>query len=188
MGSTGAKNGYHNLIHGLHVMKECFSAIMFYGTTINRREARSLLIAGLVHDLNHPGKRFLDEYNVSNTIDSFKANCHESDRSEIEAISHIIRFTQYPHLPEEKLSRNLLGDIIRDADLSQVFFDSNRWIQEVIIGLSAEWNMPPLQLLNNQLNFIKGIRWKTEWAELTYPIEVRRKKIAQICDWIEIAS
>ena len=67
--------------------------------------------------------------------------------------------------------------IIRDANVAQAF--STTWIQQVIFGLSKEWNKDPTKILAAQCPFLSNLDFSTEWAQQRYPERVVKAKIAE---------
>ena len=82
---------------------------------------------------------------------------------EIEAL---IEATQYPYkIGSHRL--DLLGKIIRDADLAQAL--SPVWIQQVVIGLAQEWGVKSLEILRTQVSFLAALSFHTRWARQLFP-------------------
>ena len=99
-----------------------------------------------------------------------------TDRPFLLEIEALIGTTQYPYkIGSEKL--DLLGKIIRDADLAQAL--SSVWIQQVVIGLAQEWGVTPLEALRKQVPFLAGLRFSTEWAGELFPPEFVQAKIEE---------
>ena len=95
-------------------------------------------------------------------------------RSQIEAL---IEATHYPYkIGSDKL--DLLGQIIRDADLAQAL--SPAWIQQVVFGLAQEWEVSPLEVLKGQLSFLAGLSFSTCWAQQLFPQELIQAKIEEV--------
>src|ERR1700745_907355 len=72
---------------------------------------------------------------------------------------------------------DLLGYIIRDADLAQVL--SPVWIQQVVIGLAEEQEVKPLEVLTAQVSFLAALRFNTDWAPQLFPPEFVQAKIEE---------
>ena len=84
------------------------------------------------------------------------------DRALLPEIEALIEATHYPYkIESDKL--DLLGQIIRDADLAQAL--SPVWIQQIVIGLAQEWRSTPLQVLEAQVPFFTALRFTTPWAQ-----------------------
>ena len=100
-----------------------------------------------------------------------------ADRAFQPEIEALIEATQYPNkIGSEKL--DLLGRIIRDADLAQAL--SPTWIQQVIIGLAAEWGVHPIEVLRVQASFLAGLSFHTRWARQLFPQELIQAKIEEV--------
>jgi hypothetical protein len=100
-----------------------------------------------------------------------------ADRAFLPEIEALIEVTQYPYkIGSEKL--DLLGRIIRDADLAQAL--SPAWIQQVVIGLAQEWRVQPLDVLKSQASFLAGLSLNTSWARQMFPQELIRAKIDEV--------
>lgn len=176
--STNRGLPYHNVRHSLHVTWLCHRAIVHYGIEaqeLSLREARNLLVAAMFHDFDHSGSMGDDDLNIERAVRRFHRYIEDIDRPQIDRIDDLIRSTQYPHSPWDLNDRAAL--ILRDADLSQAF--SVAWIQEVVIGLAAEWRQSPLEVLRAQAAFHRGIVYETDWARALFPREVVEAKIAE---------
>jgi hypothetical protein len=100
-----------------------------------------------------------------------------ADRAFQPEIEALIEATQYPNkIGSEKL--DLLGRIIRDAELAQAL--SPAWIQQVIIGLAAEWGVHPIEVLRAQASFLAGLSFDTRWARQLFPQEIIQAKIEEV--------
>jgi hypothetical protein len=92
---------------------------------------------------------------------------------EIEAL---IEATHFPYRVDRQ-ELDLLGKIIRDADLAQAL--SPVCIQQVIIGLARESGVTPLVMLKAQSSFLTSLRFNTLWAQQLFPPELIDAKIAE---------
>lgn len=181
--SCAVKNSYHNVRHMVHVMLECYEAAIY--EHIPHDQIRELLIAGLLHDLDHPGILRLDSENISDTIKAVRECAADGDKQTVDRVCDLILYTEYPYQANLPLSK--LGDILRDADLTQSFVGQIAWIHEVLIGLTLEWELPLTpEHVDNQIKFIKGLNWKTEWARKKYDPTVVSAKIAEYENWKNI--
>ena len=72
---------------------------------------------------------------------------------------------------------DLLGKILRDADLAQVF--SPVWIQQVVIGLAGERGVKPIEILRAQASFLDTLSFHTRWARQMFPQELIKAKIGE---------
>jgi HD domain len=170
-------NPYHNLRHMLHVTWLCYKAVEFYRHEMSRRDGRSLLIAALFHDFDHPGHsgpEVSDQLNIEVAIAGLRRHLLPIDRDAFPEIERLIEATEYPYTRPAR-SLDLAAKIIRDADLAQAL--SPAWIQQVVIGLAAEAKLPPLDLLRAQRSFLAALRFNTEWARQLFPRHLITAKI-----------
>jgi hypothetical protein len=179
--SSNLHNPYHNFRHMLHVLWLCHKACRYYQNQLAPRQMRNLLIAALFHDFDHPGhphpgENDPDGINIRLAIAGLRRYVTSTDRAFLPEIESLIEMTHYPYkIDSDKL--DLLGKIIRDADLAQGL--SNVWIQQVVMGLAKEWEVAPLEVLKNQATFLAGLRFNTEWAQQLFPPEFVRAKIQE---------
>jgi hypothetical protein len=100
--------------------------------------------------------------------------------SEIEAL---IEATHFPYrVDSQKL--DLLGKIIRDADLAQAL--TPVWIQQVVIGLAREAGVSPLAMLKAQSSFLTSLRFNTLWAQQVFPQELINAKITEAAQLLRL--
>src|SRR5712671_5146112 len=164
--STNLKNPYHNFRHTLHVLWLCQKACRYYQNRLTPRQMRNLLIAALFHDFDHPGHPHPsegdpDRINIPIAIAGLRRYIMPADRCFLPEIDALIEATHYPYkIGSDKL--DLLGQIIRDADLAQAL--SPAWIQQVVIGLAQESEVEPLDVLRAQGAFLAGLSFHTRWA------------------------
>jgi hypothetical protein len=180
-------NPYHNFRHMCHVMWLCHTACIFYVKTnaLSKRQMRTLLIAGLLHDADHTGKPGPDAINIAKAVDCLEKYIDDSDAKYYTDIATLIRISEYPYkFPSEKLS--LSGQIIRDADMSQAL--DPVWIQQVVFGLSAEWGKSPFEVLKMQKKFLKDLKFNTEWAQQMFPISAIESKIKEAEELVNIIT
>ena len=142
------RNPYHNFRHMCHVLYLCYKACVFYSgfepKKMNPREMRNLLISALFHDFDHTGKggskEYPDSINISRAIAGIAIHILPEDNDYLVDIINLIKTTEFPYtVPAEKV--NLLGQVLREADLSQAL--SVAWMQQVVFGLSEEWGNRP---------------------------------------------
>jgi hypothetical protein len=190
---SNSENPYHNFRHTLHVLWLCYDACHFYHKELSPRRMRSLLIAALFHDFNHPGHTPAgeddpDRTNIPIAIDGLREHILPEDRALLREIEAIIEATHFPYkVTGEKL--DLLGKIIRDADLAQAL--SSAWIQQVVIGLALEWGVKPLEVLRLQPRFLSSLRFNTEWARRLFPpqlVEGKMEEAEQLLRFLETDS
>ncbi len=172
--SRNLHNPYHNFRHMLHVLWLCHKACRYYQNQLTPRQIRNLLIAALFHDFDHPGHPHPgeddpDRINIQIAIAGLRRYIMPVDRAFLPEIEALIEATQYPYkVGSDKL--DLLGRIIRDADLAQAL--SPAWIQQVVIGLAQEWGVQPLDVLRSQASFLAGLSFNTGWARQLFPQEL----------------
>jgi HD superfamily phosphodiesterase len=153
--SNNLKNPYHNFRHTLHVLWLCQKACRYYQKKLTPRQMRNLLIAALFHDFDHPGhphpgEQDPDRINIRIAIAGLRRHITADDRASLPEIEALIEATHYPYKTAgEEL--DLLGKILRDADLAQVL--SPVWIQQVVIGLAGERGVKPIEVLRAQAPF-----------------------------------
>jgi hypothetical protein len=101
----------------------------------------------------------------------------EADESaSLPEIEALIKATHYPYKTAgEEL--DLLGKILRDADLAQMF--SPVWIQQVVIGLAGERGVKPIEVLRAQAPFLDTLSFQTRWARQMFPQELIKAKIEE---------
>jgi hypothetical protein len=179
--STNLHNPYHNFRHMLHVLWLCHKACRYYQKKLTPRQMRSLLVAALFHDFDHPGhphprENDPDRVNIKIAIVGLRRHIMPGDREYLPEIEALIEATHFPYkIGSDKL--DLLGKILRDADLAQVL--SPVWIQQVVIGLAQEWEVTPLEVLRAQRSFLGRLSFNTQWAREWFPQELVAAKIAE---------
>src|SRR5215472_15771821 len=88
-------------------------------------------------------KKNPDRLNIDIAIASLRRHIMPIDRACLPEIEALIEATHYPYkITSDAL--DLLGNIIRDADLAQAL--SPVWIQQVVIGLAEEQGVKPLDV------------------------------------------
>jgi hypothetical protein len=154
-------------------------ACRYYQDELIPRLTRNSLITALFHDFDHPGhphpgENDPDRINIQIAIAGLRRYIMPADRAFQPEIEALIEAAQYPNkIGSEKL--DLLGRIIRDAELAQAL--SPAWIQQVIIGLAAEWGVHPIEVLRAQASFLAGLSFDTRWARQLFPQELIQAKI-----------
>ena len=188
--SQNLRNPYHNFRHMLHVLWLCHQACCYYRDKITARQMRNLLIAALFHDFDHPGHPHPgeddpDQINIPIAIAGLRRHIMPADRPFLPEIEALIEATHYPYKTgSDKL--DLLGQIIRDADLAQAL--SPAWIQQVVIGLAQEWEVQPLDVLRAQGAFLAALPFYTRWARQLFPrelIQAKAKEAEQLVRLLE---
>jgi hypothetical protein len=164
-----------------HVLWLCYKACRYYSDKLPPRQMRILLIAALFHDFDHtgrpyPGENDPDGINIEIAIAGLRRYLAPEDNPLKPKIEALIDATHFPYkIDSEKL--DLLGNIIRDADLAQAL--SPVWIQQVVIGLARESGVKPLAMLEAQSSFLATLRFNTRWAQQLFPQELIDAKIAE---------
>jgi hypothetical protein len=180
--SSNINNAYHNFRHLLHVLWLCHQACRYYQNRLTPRQMRDLLIAALFHDFDHPGhphpgENDPDRVNIPIAIAGLRRYVMSADRAFLPQIEALIEATHYPYkIGSDKL--DLLGQIIRDADLAQAL--SPAWIQQVVFGLAKEWEVSPFEVLKGQGSFLAGLSFSTCWAQQLFPQELIQAKIEEV--------
>ncbi|MFZ3375094.1 MAG: HD domain-containing protein [Chthoniobacterales bacterium] len=180
--SSNIHNPYHNFRHMLHVLWLCHQACRYYQNRLTPRQMRNLLIAALFHDFDHPGhphpgENDPDRVNIPIAIAGLRRYVMSADRGFLPQIEALIEATHYPYkIGSDKL--DLLGQIIRDADLAQAL--SPAWIQQVVFGLAQEWEVSPFEVLKGQGSFLAGLSFSTCWAQQLFPQELIQAKIEEV--------
>jgi hypothetical protein len=164
-----------------HVLWLCYKACRYYSDKLPPRQMRILLIAALFHDFDHtgrpyPGENDPDGINIEIAIAGLRRYLASEDNPLKPEIEALIDATHFPYkIASENL--DLLGNIIRDADLAQAL--SPVWIQQVVIGLARESGVKPLAMLEAQSSFLATLRFNTRWAQQLFPQELIDAKIAE---------
>lgn len=151
---------YHNFNHLLTVVRYTYGACRFY--ELPEKDEKEMLMAALFHDVNHSGGALKDDQNVKNakeTVIKF-INAFNLDIDPIE-VSRIIEATEYPYVIEPE-DMDLKQQIIRDADLLQAL--EPNWIQQIIMGLSEEMNIPMEVMITGQKSFLMNAQFNTNWG------------------------
>ena len=150
----------------LHVMVRCHEACRYYRDIMTPREMRNLLIAALFHDYDHSGLTGDDDLNIMRAVRAEIKYVLTEDAPWFGDIATLIKATRYPHeVPTAELS--LGGQVLRDADMCQAL--SIAWIQDVVIGLAAEWRVQPIEALRREVKFLENLSFFTEWGKERFP-------------------
>ncbi len=152
---------YHNFNHLLTVVRYCFEGSSYY--SLDEKDERELLLAALFHDVNHSGGKDSDDINVKvakSTVTNFIRDYNID--VDIDEVCKIIDATQYPYVIESK-DLDLTQEIIRDADLMQVF--EYNWIQQNMMGLCSEMGVTMDKMIVGQKQFLMSAQFNTEWGK-----------------------
>lgn len=174
---------YHNFRHIFHVVWLCYQACQFYRDKLTPRQMRNLLIAAIFHDFDHVRHLGDDDINIQLAVRALERHVLTEDRGNLMEIRSLITATQYPYTVDtDRLT--LMGQIIRDADLSQAL--SVAWIQQVIFGLAEEWRKTPVEVFKMQGPFMKSLNFYTEWARQEFPPAAIIQKIQETAELLDI--
>lgn len=151
---------YHNLFHTQCVLINSY--LICNSLNISKEDTRKNLISAIFHDFNHSGGKLTDDLNVKEAISSFLKYSKETNDTNKDIIN-IIKATQYPYIISES-DLIISQKIIRDADLLQMVEPNS--LNQVIRGLLIhELKVPYEKLKETQLNFIKGVKFYTDYAK-----------------------
>ena len=170
---------YHNVRHMLHVLWESYEGGLYMG--LDKEQMRELLIAALMHDYNHLGRKASDDENISRAIQGLNDNVLKEDLRILEFIHDAIKATQFPYVIDSDRC-TIVQKILRDADQAQTF--SNVWIQSIRYDLSKELEITPKKMLEFQIPYLKGLKFHTVWGETKFGpmIPVRIKEIEEMLE------
>jgi hypothetical protein len=175
MAAPNIHHGYHGLRHMLHVTWVCYQACKYYQRLgqMTKREARNLLIAAMFHDYAHCGKAGDDAVNIEQALDGLREHVEDVDRDFLVKISVIIAATQFPHSDLGGIP-TLSEQVIRDADISQAF--GTTWIGDIAAGFGSELGKTPIEMLEQQLMFLKGIQFHSDFGKIFFGQEAINAK------------
>jgi len=181
--ANNLRNPYHNFRHMFHVLYLCYKACQYYGNRLSDNEKRALLIAALFHDFNHSGTTGPDSENIKEAIFALTRYILPEDKHLMSLALDYILATEFPY-KDDGSALPLPAQILRDADRSQSM--SVAWIQQIVFGLSQEWNKTPLEVLTIQKPFHTSFTFMTEWAKQEFPAEAIQEKIDEAEALIEL--
>ncbi|HEY4515380.1 MAG TPA: HD domain-containing protein [Candidatus Paceibacterota bacterium] len=167
---------YHNFRHLFHVFWLCYQACLFYRERLSARDMRNLLIAAMFHDFDHSGRAGNDDLNIELAIRGLKKHVAEMDMPYLDEICALIRLTEFPPTSATE-PQDLLGEIMRDADMGQTF--SVAWIQQVVFGLAREAGIKPIEMLARQKPFLSATKFYTEWGRMMFGPKTIEDKITE---------
>ncbi len=171
-------NEYHNFGHICHVLWFCYECLLETTTEeIPPRQARNLLIAAIFHDFGHSGQCGNDKKEIGRAIRKLRKYIQDHDRLSLAQIESLIKSTQFPYEDDES-NLSIEAKILRDADQSQCF--SPIWIQRVIFGLAKEKGLSPKEMLLEQEQFLRDVRFRTRWAKKKFPPRVIEAKLDEV--------
>jgi hypothetical protein len=169
----------------MHVLFLCYEACEYYQEKLSKREMRNILVAAMFHDFDHTGKKVDDKINIDLAVAGLYKYVDESDKECLPQIESLVRSTEYPH--KDKGEYNSLGhDIIRDVDMAQAL--NTVWVQQVIFGLSQELGLDYKKVFAMQEEYLKNIKFQTEWAKQQFNQEMIDSKIAEAKWYVNIIN
>jgi hypothetical protein len=159
--NKGYINSYHSNEHLLSV---------FYSTQdlanyeeLDDHSRLVLGVAALFHDFNHNGKIGDDSVNIKEAIKgllNFNSTIDDELDDELDLIISLIEVTEFPARPNPK---TIEEKIMMDSDMLSTY--NENWFTTIIIGLSKEFNVTIKQQIENQIKFIKNLKYFTEYAQ-----------------------
>ena len=160
---------YHHLNHMVMVSKWAY---IIYLSDLQKRDElkregvfENLIISCLFHDMNHSMGEENDEYNVKQSIESFKKWYSEYEPKGIDKdiVIQTIKATQYPYVIKDE-DLNYLQCIIRDADLL-VSHDTD-WLNNIIFGLKKEMGVDEMEkMIDGNISFHSNINMRTDFGK-----------------------
>lgn len=159
---------YHNLNHALTMLRY-FNEVK---NDFSEETQLNIQIAILFHDFNHSGGKLSDTENIELALRGLRDYTREGYLREdfsYKKIEEIIRATQYPYLDIKCTQEQLL---IRDLDLMG-FFEPNI-IQQNVLGLSQEMNIPLNEFLPKQIVFMKSTKFNTPYFINNYQSKMNK--------------
>jgi len=187
--APSSSNPYHNVRHPLHtawLVYQVCKKLREVGA-ISRREARNIMIAAIMHDYMHSGRStdlVSDQINIANAVSGLQKIILSKDKKHSATIARYMWATEFPHQAENERTgeMTILHLILRDCDKAQVFSDS--WIQQVLVGLSTEWDISPITMLEQQLKYLENLSFETRLVQDMFSEEVVRAKIIETKSFI----
>ena len=180
--APNVNNPYHNFRHMMHVLCQTYEGAKAscYHQILGKKRFRALLIAALWHDYGHSGKMIDDSQEITQALYLLKHYIPEEDTDLFPEIENLIKLTEFPHA---NTVLTLGAEILRDADLSQVLSDV--WIQQNIFGIAQEKQVDPLEFLQNEIEFLRNIKFYSPWGKQTlYPLV--RYKISETREFLRL--
>lgn len=163
--SNGAP--YHHLHHCMTVTKYLNEGVDYYVDYMGK-DRRSILVAGMFHDVNHSMGAEKDEVNVKKAILSFNS-FYESNRESLELhinkdlVCSMIKATQYPYVINDD-DLTLHQKLIRDADI-MIPLEPD-WFQNTMVGLSTEIGINDIsKMVDLNIEFHKKVVMRTDWGK-----------------------
>jgi hypothetical protein len=169
--SNGAP--YHNLNHLFTVTKSTYEALKYEGL-LRKKEAKSTLIAAILHDGNHSMGAQTDAENIVDAkvfLRKFYDSLPGANKSELKFIFSLLDATQYPYVIEPS-NLTIYQKILRDADLTQLF--QYNWIHQSVYGLSKELNIEFSKFVKIQRAFMSSVEFNTNWGKMMKKIHWAR--------------
>ncbi|MFW6225637.1 MAG: hypothetical protein ACOC3V_01595 [bacterium] len=160
--NIGAYNPYHSTFHLIDVFTKCMEISHVY--KLPEKDILELGLAALFHDFNHSGGRLKDYENIELALTAFNIfyndNIDKFNSLNKDNIIELIKITEYPH---KRKPSNVKEMILIDSDMIQCY--NKNWFLNVITGfLMKEIGMDIKDAINNQIKYIKGVNYYTEYA------------------------
>lgn len=155
--NIGAKNTYHNNDHMMYVAiksVELFLLETKEGMGDTHMPIPALLVAGMLHDINHSGGEEEDDVNIERALavlDSMAGTLDEKHYTGFSAdVESIIQVTQYPFVLDPD---TLEEKCIRDADI--LYSTTPNAVGVIMEGLRSEM-VAKLGRLYSRREFVEG--------------------------------
>jgi len=160
--NTGYNNPYHNNIHLYGVFNEVLKMCDYYN--IKGNERNSMGIAALFHDFNHNGRIGNDDVNIVKSIEGLyewvlTVNPEGLLPVYFDLVEDVIKSTEFPMRPNPT---TIFDKIMMDADMLSTYRDN--WFDTIIVGLSKEFGITIEKQVENQIKFINGLKFFTDYA------------------------
>ena len=156
------RNGYHNLVHTMRVVKSVVEASI-PDTPADRDILATRALAALYHDWGHPGVISDDAENVrdaSQKVLSIRRLL--PGWADHGAAAKMIRGTRFPMLSSELEALTDDQSLLRDMDIWNIGAYSDEEIfQSNVCGLAAEWEMTPKEVATRNVDFFKNAKTLT---------------------------
>jgi len=162
---------YHNFYHAECVFLNCYEGALL--SNLEEDEIRGLCVAALFHDFNHSGGNLTDDKNITEAIkgleiaQKYASSAHLGlNKLSLETAINAIKITEYPYVKEPS---TVPEQIIRDADLMQIYEEDRRTLLKQYLGLKAElelksYKMTCVDFAGGIKHFYNKIQWNTQWA------------------------
>ena len=182
--APNASHPNHNFRHMAYVTCMVYEGAksVRYSRVIGKIGFKALMIASMLHDYDHCLENVDDKINIKRAVDGIEKFILDEDINLLPQIIILIGQTEFPHV---KNNFSLGGSLLRDADLSQALSDV--WIQQIVFGFAAEWNITPIQVLDKEIDYLSTLDFETTWAKEKFGPLVQFK-INEVNELINILS